>query len=264
MSTEPATSLAGMGVLITRPAGQAGPLRTLLEQHGARPVLCPTLDIFPLVPPPEALALLRPVTADLLIFVSANAVQQAAPYLNPADLPEQTRIAAVGKATRHALQGLGFTVHWMPESDFSSEGLLALPALQRVHGLRILIIRGRGGLSTLGATLGERGAQVQYLELYERRTANVDVTSLTAHWPEQVQRVTVTSLEVLMNLIELLGPAHLHLLRSTPLITVSERVAQAARNQGISQVHVASGADHDSLLEALRSWHPSTGDEPCR
>ena len=91
--------LQGLGVLVTRPAAQADALCELIERHHGRPVRFAALQIVPASDTQRARTSLAWASeADVLVFVSVNAVQYAYPLL-PDSLPAHISIAAVGRAT---------------------------------------------------------------------------------------------------------------------------------------------------------------------
>jgi len=63
--------------------------------------------------------------------------------------------------------------------------------------------------------------------------------------------VTVTSDEILLNLVALLGEAGRAPLLETPLVVIAERTAQTARDLGFQTIRVAERADDESILQAL-------------
>jgi uroporphyrinogen-III synthase len=240
--------LNGAGVLVTRPVHQAARLCALVEAHGGRPVRFPALEIQDPLDPGAAEDLLRAANAfDLVLFVSANAVERAAPHL---PRPLRPALGGVGDGTARALRAHGLDPTVLPTTSADSEGLLALPALQAVRGRRILIIRGAGGRPLLGDGLRARGAEVHYAEVYRRALPAIDVTPLIAGWRQEVRVVVATSREVLDNLVTLLGTAGRPLLEATPLVVVNERMAAHARTLGIRRVIVATGPGDEALVRA--------------
>ncbi len=126
--------LEGVGVLVTRPAAQAGTLCELIEQQGGTAFRFPVLEI---VKPadPQAVARFseRLDTFDWAFFVSANAVNMALPViLEKCSWPESVRIAVIGKRSAEELQRFGLVADLLPQRRFDSEGLLALPPMQQV------------------------------------------------------------------------------------------------------------------------------------
>jgi uroporphyrinogen-III synthase len=244
--------LGGLSVLVTRPARQAEQLCQLIEQAHGRPVRFPALEI--LGPADKAAAraeLAGAASADLLVFVSANAVSYAFPLL-PDQLPLDIAVAAVGEATAAALTGVGLDPTLVPQR-MDSEGLLALPALQSMNGRRVYLLRGNGGRELIADTLAERGARVSQVEVYRRQLPQrpAGVANLVGNWDRLVDVVTATSNAVLDNLFTLLGEQGAPRLRDTPLVVISERMAQHAAKLGCTRVRVAASArDHD-LLQAL-------------
>lgn len=240
----------GAGILVTRPARQAGALCRAIEAAGGRAIPFPTLEILDPAEPAAAHGLLREAGGfDLLIFVSANAVERAAPFLPPG---LQTPIAAVGDATARALRTRGLEPTLVPADRADSESLLVLPALQQVAGRRVLIVRGDGGRALLAETLTGRGAEVAHAVIYRRVIPAVDPAPLLADWESQVQAIVATSNDGLDNLLALLGPDGKRKALPTPLIVVSARMAAHAQRHGFTRVQVAGSAGDDAIVRALR------------
>ena len=156
-------------MLVTRPEHQAGELLAAIEAASGSATAFPVLEI---VSTP-ANDLQRDVDAlppaDIVIFVSANAVRAGfAAFADGA-----AKVAAVGPATARAIQAAGGTVDIVPDDGFDSGHLLATPALQAVEGQSITIVRGQSGRELLAETLKHRGADVHYLGAYRRATRRI-------------------------------------------------------------------------------------------
>jgi uroporphyrinogen-III synthase len=246
--------LGGLSVLVTRPAQQAdGLCERIADAHG-RPVRFPTLEI--LGPANKQLArdaLQAARHADLLIFVSANAVQYAFPLL-PDELPVAIEVAAIGRATAQALDAVGLPATLVPER-MDSEGLLALAQLQQVDGRSVIVLRGNGGRELIADTLAKRGAKVAQVEVYRRGLPQRSgaARNLLAGWDRLVDVVVATSVAILDNLFVLLGEEGADAVRGTPLVVVSQRLADHALGLGCTRVQVAASASDDDVLAALCS-----------
>jgi uroporphyrinogen-III synthase len=249
--------LGGAGVLVTRAAHQAEPLCRLIESRGGRPVRFPAMEILGPRDPAEARHRLAALDHyDVLVFVSPNAVSYALDLLGPGLVPTARRplLAAVGEATARALARHGLVVGLLPGSGrYDSEGLLAARALQEMAGRRVLIVRGEGGRELLATELRRRGAAVDYAEVYRRALPQLDPTPLLAAWDQDVQVVLATSADVLGNLERLLANG-LGRLRATPLLVVSDRIAQVARGLGYGRIIRADRAGDDAVIAALCRW----------
>lgn len=236
-------NLAGRGVLVTRPPEQAAGLAALVEAAGGRPLLFPSLLIEPLAPP---VALRRLERFHLAIFVSPIAVEQAMRHV--ARWPAGVQCAAVGTGTRRALEARGVGGIIAPAGAADSEALLALPALQDVHGRRVLIVRGEGGRALLGETLRARGAEVELAECYRRVRPKADPAPVIAAWEAgALHAVTVSSSAGLENLFAMLGVAGERWLRATPLFAPHVRVAAHAERLGAGRVVVAGPGDAEMI-----------------
>jgi uroporphyrinogen-III synthase len=247
--------LAGLKVLVTRPRDQALQLAQGIEQAGGIALLFPLLDIAPVE---DSRALSEQVSrlslCDLAIFISPNAARFGMGAIRAAAAVMPARIATIGMGSAKALRELGVDDVIVPVERFDSEGLLA--QLQHVAGWRVMIFRGDGGRELLGDTLKERGAVVEYVTCYLRRRPQLDAGELS-----NADLITVTSSEALASLWQMLdeqSPACPELSRrgklsDTPLFVPHPRIAQLARSQGWTHVHLTAPGD-EGLLSGLLDW----------
>lgn len=244
-------SLSGLGVLVTRPEHQAGPLCRLVEAEGGTALRYPALVIRGCA---DRAAVGAMDDYDLVVFVSANAVHFGAALLGP---PRALRLAAIGPATAAALNAAGHRVALLPRDRADSEALLALPELAQLHGQRVLIVRGTGGRELLAEELTRRGASVHYADVYTRAPAR-PTPELQATIRERWQRgdihvYTATSVALLEALLGILPPPCREWLDATALLTGASRVVEAAHRRGLrSPVILAAGMDDAALVAALR------------
>ncbi len=252
-----ASTLQGLSLILTRPEGQSTPLKTRLEEDGARVVLVPTIKIVARVPRCKESELLPRLSEyNLVIFISANAAAYACAYLRQQRLtwPASLRVAAVGEATRRALIAQDIPVVLVPATRYDTEALLEMPSLTQVNGQSILVVRGVGGRELLAQTLRARGAQVDYWETYQRQRPDPDEfrTALARSMPTDL--VICTSVEGIQNLVDLAAEYRTPLL-ATPLLVVGQRQQHAARTLGfISAVFKAERASDEALWSAVVAW----------
>ncbi len=257
-------TLAGLGVLVTRPAGQCDALCGLVRQAGGDAVPWPALDILPAAPDPSSLARLDSAGPDdVAIFVSRNAVSHGARRL-PGD--RRLRLTAVGPSTFRALEDAGFEPDVVP-SGFNSESLLQSPELRDMTGRTVFIFRGQGGRELLASELSRRGARIEYVEVYlrrPRRPEESDSRRLLARWHDGgIGIYTATSVEILDAIRNGLGPAFSTLLATTPLVTASRRVVQRSEESGHRAERVLAPAPDDaSLVGSIARWWSRIGTGP--
>lgn len=247
-------ALDGVAVLVTRPAPQAGRLLELIRRGGGEPVLFPTLEIAPVAP--EAAVLEELADCDTLVFVSANAVEHGRALFSSQDLVGK-RLAAIGPATRRALEKAGYHDIEQPGEQSSTEALLQLPAFRDVAGRQIGIVRGRGGREALKQALVERGARVVEIDCYERRMpAGFDPCVATRELARDDRQlvISVTSVTGLSNLFEMLPDDQHPALSSRPLVVIGERQAAAARQLGWRGEILVSKATDECIVDTLIDW----------
>ncbi|MEE4380273.1 MAG: uroporphyrinogen-III synthase [Candidatus Competibacteraceae bacterium] len=253
-STNPSLPLKHTGIVVTRPAQQADTLCRLIEAQGGTAIRFPTLEIGPPQHLQPVFALIEQLDSyDWAIFVSANAVHWGLRWIQEQrTLPPQLQRIAIGRATARALDEHGVPAHVVP-TCFTSESLLALPALQAVTGLRIIIFRGEGGRDLLGTTLRQRGACIDYAEVYRRNLPVVAPDDLLQSWQHgEIQAVIITSNESLQNLFALVGTVGQQWLLDTPLIVISKRAQRLAQELGFRRPpRLAEEASDKAIVQAL-------------
>ncbi|MDP2902738.1 MAG: uroporphyrinogen-III synthase [Methylovulum sp.] len=247
--------LNGIHVLVTRPAHQGENLSRLILQQGGIAIRLPTLEIRPVDDAEKIKAKLAVMdTFQWLVFVSANAVTMHNYYLDGGRMPHPygIRFAAIGAATAQAMALAGLPVDLVPEQGYSSEDLLAMGQLQEIEGQSFLIVRGEGGREALATILRNRGATVDYLDVYKRAIPAVDILEVLSLLAQgRLDAVTITSGEALQNLLMMLGERYHQPLFAIKLIVVSDRIRQMAAELGFKQIVVAAGPSDAAILEAV-------------
>ncbi|MCH6573289.1 MAG: uroporphyrinogen-III synthase [Proteobacteria bacterium] len=246
------SSLNGAGVLITRPGHQSAELARLVEKAGGVPVLFPAIEIEPAASASELLsrfhALSRP---DLAIVISSNAANYGEPVLATI-IDQDIQLAAIGPATAKTMKHLGCRPGIVPASGFNSEALLAESEFRDMAERRVLILRAQGGRELLGDTLRQRGATVDYLEVYRRilpQPSSGEVEKIESLWTQGgIRFVAANSVETLDNLVRLLTQDGQRLLRASRIVTISERVVRKAEQIGIAAPALLAGSPTDQAM----------------
>lgn len=239
--------LTHLRVLVTRPQQRADNFTALVEHAGGEAVTFPVIAIADtdLSGFPQAFF----DTCQMAIFISPTAVEKTFAHIS--QLPEHTAPVAIGSRTAEKLKQYGYSASTVANSH-DSEGLLADPAMQAesVSGQRIIIFRGEGGRNLLADVLRERGAQVEYANMYARVLP--DATHLQTAQLEQLQAICVTSNQGLEHLL-LLCDDH-ETLKSLPLFVPGQRAVDLATRLGFSAIYPADNASDDAMLRALILW----------
>ncbi len=215
--------LAGHRILITRPAEQAVELADAVQAAGGIALRLPLLEIVPRESQQIAADVDRMPSPDTVIYISPNAVRYGFDWH-----PKDVITAAIGPATQAELKRRGIARVIYPGTGFDSESLLAHKALTKVSGRTIRIIRGQDGRELLGNSLRERGARVDYLATYLRRSRQVRDSEIRQFHSRlrrgEISCITVMSSATLDSLVAVLPVADRGLLRQTRLVTPSNRV----------------------------------------
>jgi uroporphyrinogen-III synthase len=244
--------LAGLRVLVTRPAHQAEHLCELLQQAGAEVLRLPLLAVEPVADPAAAAAALRAAHDwDCWIFTSTNAVH-AARRLDPDG--NWPALAAAGAATAAALRRAGHDEVVTPLHGDGSAGLLDDPYFAAVGGQRILVVSGEDTLPDLAEGLRARGAEVEVVAVYRRRPVPHEPAAVAAA-VDGADVAIVSSGEALAQLRRLTPADRRERLLGLQLALPSPRVVEKARQAGFRQPPLLPTRVSDTAyVELLQHW----------
>ena len=245
-------------VVVTRPITTAAPLLHQLKIMGINALSFPTVNIVGLPEVKSYFQTFPPDFFDIALFISPTAVHFAVNlcHLNPQHWPA-TRIMAQGPGTAQALTHYGFKQVLLPEKEYSSEGLCALPILNRVKNLKIAIFKGIGGRGLLAPHLRQKGALVTEFNCYERHCAKPDLSILTQSItvPENSLFI-VTSLTGLQNLALLLDFAHPMgkvNWRDCHLLVINDKMLLLARDLGhTGKIDLVDNASDAAVIARIK------------
>ena len=195
-------------------------------------------------------AQLRAALAADRVLATSPAAVRAASALQPLRRRRGQAWLAVGAGTAAALRRAGVDEVASP-ARMDSEGLLALPELQRLRGLRVGMLTAPGGRGRIEPVLRRRGADVLRADVYER----VPV----APAPRAVAKLRglngrtwllLSSGEALAHVLDALPADALATLRRARVAAASKRLAGLARANGFDGIVLAASARPRDLLDA--------------
>lgn len=214
-----------MRAIVTRPAGQAGPLAEALRAEGFDVVLCPLIEIDSIDDGPIDVD-----GYDWVVVTSANGAEQLAGRMTGT----LGRVAAVGAVTAGELARLGLRADLVPRTA-SQEGLVA--ELPRPAG-RVLFV----GAENAGRLLqAELGADARYA--YRIR----ELTPPSKPAGDLVVLASASAARAWAKLdIEL------------PAVTIGPTTTRAATAAGIPVVGQALTQDVRGLVDSAAAWRASS------
>lgn len=239
-------------LLSLRPRGQHAALRRAAAPLGAQVLGLSPWALVAQRDDATRTALAQALGADRVVFSSPAAVHAAA-RLVPLNAPHPGTWLAVGAGTAAALRAHGATGVQAPQR-MDSEGLLDLPALAQLQGLRAALVTAPGGRGVIAQTLQDRGAELQRVDVYRRQALRLP--------PRQLQRLrrqplpwvlALSSAEALGLLLEQLPADLLLCLRSQQVVAASPRLVALAQEAGFARVRLADGPMPPQLAAAAHA-----------
>ncbi|MFC0445380.1 uroporphyrinogen-III synthase [Pseudidiomarina halophila] len=245
-------------ILILRPTEQAAELKQLLSQRAAqlnepaRVQSASMLKISGYDDPCHSLAEILDRKWDAAMMVSVNAAhyfaQQARDWAPDAAMP-RCRWYAVGPVSARAISDVVQRPVSCPWREHNSDALLALPELQQVEGQQWLLIRGHNGRELFADTLRARGAEVTYLEVYQRQPQPPAAATL-AEWRDQIDTIMVSSAEQLGAFLAAIPNETKAWLADCTWIVASSRLQQLLPVALSKRVAVADSAASFAMVDA--------------
>lgn len=244
-------------VLVTRPIHQQVELVEMLNRHGVATLSKPLFAIEGLSLP-EDIDRLKPkiqnfAEYDIAIFISTNAARFGAEWIDKywPQFPHNLQAIAIGPSTAQAVTDTLACPVIQSNTGTTSEDILALDELKQVSSKRIAIFRGIGGRELLADVLKERGAAVDYFEVYTRTSIHYDQSVLAEEIEAKgVNIFSANSSETVAMLKAELGRNFCRL-SGTQLLVPSSRVAQEAEEHGFTNVVSCNGAGPGAFVAAL-------------
>jgi uroporphyrinogen-III synthase len=244
MAAESTEGAVGSRVLVVRAQRDADEFLALLQGAGLRVQYLPIMTIDALDESPHIKrAIIDFDLYDCAVFISVHAARLALGWIDQywPMLPSGMAYFAVGDQTAKVLRASGYQVT-TPSTEFTSEGLLALPELQRLEGRRALIFCGVGGRQMLTEELARRGARVDRCPLYRR---NIDAAKLS------LARRQLSSTDCLVvhsgELLQSLAAPPPSIAESVPVVVPSPRLGEMADALGYCHVEIAESASPKAM-----------------
>jgi uroporphyrinogen-III synthase len=212
-SNKSSKPLTGIRVLVGRAHHQAGSLSRELRKIGADVVEIPFIEIHkPRSFKPLDAALKKLGTYDWLILTSVNGVDAMWERLAKLRINKKAlrhlRVAAIGPATRKAIEDRGVRVSLVPKEYIAESVVRSLR--KQVKGKRILLVRAKVARDVIPRELRKAGAQVDVVEAYETVVPKTSRTRLREALKNQrscPDVITFTSSSTVRNFVTLLGAA---------------------------------------------------------
>jgi uroporphyrinogen-III synthase len=204
-------SLSNLRILVGRARHQASALSSGLRAQGAQVLEIPFIEIRkPRSYKPLDAALKNLDQYDWLILTSVNGVEALWERLKKLRLTkkklDRLKVAAIGPATRKAIQQYGLKVHVMPKEYVAESIVDSLRG--KVEGKRVLLARAKVARDVIPKELRKLGAHVDVVEAYETVIPTKSRAQLRAALKDPKRHpnvITFTSSSTVRNFLALLG-----------------------------------------------------------
>jgi len=238
-------------VLNTRPSHQAASLSNVINTlEGATAIELPLLKIISMKKKYWQ-ELCPPKKPEMLIFISANAVENSIDYLKNY-WPIFPTIVAIGPATKRALERHGVIVNIMPD-DFNSASLIQHPLLHNIKHKTIILIKGCGGRQVLQDFIKHKEANLIELNVYKRTCPPEIKNQIRKTWQNyEIDIILIYSIESLKNIISNAPSSIAIKIKNTPHFVISERVKEYALKIGITNVILVKESFEQKLNAYMR------------
>lgn len=206
----------------------------LQKQFGEKVYSLTSTDIVPSAYTRHLKNSTQALQADIVIIVSKHAALLAR-LLIAQSVFKSAQCYSVGKASCVFFETLGISIQ--TPGDESAQGLLTLPDLQDMQDKKLMLIKGEQGLNVIEETCKQRGAELEVLDLYERKPAKALAES--GFDLAEVSFIYGVSVFALRHFLEsVCDEQDRQALKAIPLLAMSDRIAQAAAKLGFIQVTV--------------------------
>jgi uroporphyrinogen-III synthase len=255
--------LSGLRILVGRASHQAGALSSGLRELGAEVVEIPFIEIRqPNSYKPLDSALKKLHAYDWLILTSVNGVEATWQRLYKLRLSKKQlkhlKIAAIGPATKKAIEKRGIKVDVVPE-EYIAESIVA-SLREQIAGKRVLLARAKLARDVIPRELRKLGGSVDVVEAYETVIPQSSRTRLRAILKDAKRRpdvITFTSSSSARNFVALVGRKSLP--DGLRLASIGPVTSSTLRELGLPVDIEANEYTIPGLIKALASAGPGAG-----
>ncbi|MDQ3721457.1 MAG: uroporphyrinogen-III C-methyltransferase [Actinomycetota bacterium] len=238
--------LHGRSVAVTRARAQVSELAGRLRALGAEVIETPAIRIVAKAPPHQ---LERIEDYDLVCLTSPNGakllLEGLAAHGKDARALAGAVVAAIGPGTAKELSARGLTADVVPPRSLAESLVEALEETE-VAGKRVLVARAAEARDVLPDALGERGAEVDVVPLYE--TVVEPLGDEERAGLARASHVTFTASSTVRFLLESLGD---RLPPGPRVVSIGPVTSATAREHGLKVDVEATRHDLDGLVDAL-------------
>jgi len=252
--------LSGLRILVGRARHQAGALSSGLRELGAEVVEIPFIEIRkPRSYKPLDSALRKLQEYDWLILTSVNGVEAVWQRLHKLGLTKKQlkhlKIAAIGPATKKAIEKRGIKVNVVPEEYVAESVVESLR--DQVAGKRVLLARAKVARDVIPRELRKLGGDVDVVEAYETVIPQTSRTRLRTILKDSKRRpdvITFTSSSTVRNFVTLLGKKSLP--EGLRLASIGPVTSSTLRELGLPVDIEATEYTIPGLIKALAHVEP--------
>lgn len=230
--------LSGIRVLVGRARHQAGTLSGELRKRGATVLEIPFIEIRR----PRSFRALDSALENLegydwLILTSANGAEAMWERLTRLRLTKSVkrlRIAAIGPATKKAIEQHGFKVDIVPKEYVAESVVRSLR--RQVKGKRVLLVRAKVARDVIPRELRRAGARVHVVEAYETvlpQSSRMSLRDALSNPRRRPHVVTFTSSSTVRNFMALLGARQRAHLDEVRLASIGPVTSSTLRESGL-------------------------------
>ena len=226
-------------IIITRPEDRAEELSRLLRDEGAEVIIMPTIKTSRI---PHALDNANLTGYDWIGFTSVTGVNAFIESLceSGKDIREigHAKIAAIGNATREAINAYGLKVDYVPEIF---DGIHMAEGLAKFGG-RILMFRALNGTQDINNIFMKYGIAFDEICIY--RTDYVELK----HVPKFADIIIFTSASTVRGFTH-----NINTMRDVIAVCIGTQTAEEAKREGFTRIKIAEEATVRKLFEAVMS-----------
>lgn len=240
-------------ILNTRAVEQQNDTERIFREKGFDVINFPCIEIASIPESLSELTALKNSNAAVYIFTSQNAVIHAYRIFPGFQIPQRAKVIAVGKKTAQKLGQFYEGNITIPKTQ-NSEGVIQV--LQKLNDIPFMVlITGKSGRTEIQNYATDNNISLKQINVYQRRLPVADVKQIQLIQQSGNFHILGTSTSILENIEKLLFDSLGQKLYKHPVICVSSRVSQFAKDKGYNSIIESHSADPEKIADILGSCY---------